>query len=168
METKFKRWQSVCVCVRINNENSCSFAGECVFPQRLIHVCHTCVCLSASDLNYCTHHKPCMNGATCSNTGQGSYTCSCRPGYTGASCEMEVNECAGNPCRNGGSCTVSPPSTFQHTVTSASSYPCICLWASHNSWSACCFKPLITHQRSCVSLLMMHDSVPIPSLSPKP
>ncbi|XP_033986081.1 delta-like protein A [Trematomus bernacchii] len=56
------------------------------------------------DLNYCTHHRPCMNGATCSNTGQGSYTCSCRPGFTGSSCEMQVNECAGNPCRNGGSC----------------------------------------------------------------
>ncbi|CAF90569.1 unnamed protein product, partial [Tetraodon nigroviridis] len=65
-----------------------------------------CVCV-CPDLNYCTHHKPCMNGATCSNTGQGSYTCSCRPGFTGASCEVQVNECAGNPCRNGGSCTVS-------------------------------------------------------------
>lgn len=60
-----------------------------------------------SDLNYCTHHKPCLNGATCTNTGQGSYTCSCPPGYTGASCEIEVNECSGNPCRNGGSCSVS-------------------------------------------------------------
>ncbi|XP_035255651.1 delta-like protein D isoform X1 [Anguilla anguilla] len=57
------------------------------------------------DLNYCTHHKPCMNGATCTNTGQGSYTCSCRPGFTGASCEIEVNECSDSPCRNGGSCT---------------------------------------------------------------
>ncbi|KAM7406280.1 hypothetical protein PAMP_000668 [Pampus punctatissimus] len=57
------------------------------------------------DLNYCTHHKPCLNGATCTNTGQGSYTCSCLPGYTGASCEIQVNECSGNPCRNGGSCT---------------------------------------------------------------
>uniref|UniRef100_A0A8C9XLL4 Delta-like protein n=1 Tax=Sander lucioperca TaxID=283035 RepID=A0A8C9XLL4_SANLU len=57
------------------------------------------------DLNYCTHHKPCLNGATCTNTGQGSYTCSCLPGYTGASCEVQVNECSGNPCRNGGSCT---------------------------------------------------------------
>uniref|UniRef100_A0A3Q3LR30 Delta-like protein n=1 Tax=Labrus bergylta TaxID=56723 RepID=A0A3Q3LR30_9LABR len=57
------------------------------------------------DLNYCTHHKPCLNGATCTNTGQGSYTCSCLPGYTGASCELQVNECSGNPCRNGGSCT---------------------------------------------------------------
>ncbi|RXM93218.1 Delta-like protein D, partial [Acipenser ruthenus] len=58
-----------------------------------------------ANLNYCTHHKPCMNGATCTNTGQGSYTCSCSPGYTGASCEIEVNECDDNPCRNGGSCT---------------------------------------------------------------
>ncbi|XP_035007372.1 delta-like protein D isoform X1 [Hippoglossus stenolepis] len=57
------------------------------------------------DLNYCTHHKPCLNGATCTNTGQGSYTCSCLPGFSGASCEVQVNECSGNPCRNGGSCT---------------------------------------------------------------
>ncbi|XP_068135638.1 delta-like protein 1 isoform X1 [Hyperolius riggenbachi] len=57
------------------------------------------------DLNYCTHHKPCKNGATCTNTGQGSYTCSCRPGYTGSSCEIEINECDTNPCKNGGSCT---------------------------------------------------------------
>lgn len=74
-----------------------------VVGLRLIHMC----CCVHPDLNYCTHHKPCMNGATCSNTGQGSYTCSCRPGFTGASCETQVNECAGNPCRNGGSCTVS-------------------------------------------------------------
>nr|KAF6504689.1 delta like canonical Notch ligand 1 [Rousettus aegyptiacus] len=58
-----------------------------------------------SDLNYCTHHKPCRNGATCTNTGQGSYTCSCRPGFAGANCEAETDECAGKPCRNGGSCT---------------------------------------------------------------
>ncbi|XP_047715704.1 delta-like protein 1 isoform X1 [Prionailurus viverrinus] len=57
------------------------------------------------DLNYCTHHKPCRNGATCTNTGQGSYTCSCRPGYSGANCETEIDECGASPCRNGGSCT---------------------------------------------------------------
>ncbi|XP_038597013.1 delta-like protein 4 [Tachyglossus aculeatus] len=57
------------------------------------------------DLNYCTHHTPCKNGATCSNTGQGSYTCSCPPGFTGVDCELEVSECDSNPCRNGGSCT---------------------------------------------------------------
>uniref|UniRef100_A0A8C5AJW8 Delta-like protein n=1 Tax=Gadus morhua TaxID=8049 RepID=A0A8C5AJW8_GADMO len=71
------------------------------------------------DLNYCTHHKPCLNGATCSNTGQGSYTCSCRLGFSGASCEIEVNDCAGSPCRNGGSCTVGPR-LGSHTLTGPS------------------------------------------------
>ncbi|XP_062851096.1 delta-like protein D [Trichomycterus rosablanca] len=66
------------------------------------------------DLNYCTHHKPCQNGATCTNTGQGSYTCTCRPGFTGASCETEVNECSESPCRNGGSC-----SDLENTYTCA-------------------------------------------------
>jgi len=61
------------------------------------------------DLNYCTNHKPCQNRAACANTGQGSYTCTCRPGYSGKDCEVEVNECDGSPCRNGGSCNVSSP-----------------------------------------------------------
>ncbi|CAM9970513.1 unnamed protein product [Lampetra planeri] len=56
------------------------------------------------DLNYCTHHKPCQNGASCTNVGQGSYSCTCKPGFTGTNCELDTNECEGNPCRNGGSC----------------------------------------------------------------
>ncbi|XP_030632048.1 delta-like protein C [Chanos chanos] len=56
------------------------------------------------DLNFCTNHKPCMNGATCTNTGQGSYTCTCKPGFSGVNCEIETNECDSNPCKNGGSC----------------------------------------------------------------
>ncbi|KAI1895485.1 hypothetical protein AGOR_G00106750 [Albula goreensis] len=60
--------------------------------------------LCDQDLNYCTHHKPCHNGATCMNTGQGSYTCACRPGFTGVDCELEVKECDSKPCRNGGIC----------------------------------------------------------------
>ena len=74
--------------------------------ESLYSCCFLCWSL-VPDLNYCTHHKPCLNGATCTNTGQGSYTCSCPPGFAGASCEIQVNECSGSPCRNGGSCTVS-------------------------------------------------------------
>lgn len=93
--------------------DSVLFLGPCgtqssVFVSHLNYsVFNCCFLFLSSDLNYCTHHKPCLNGATCTNTGQGSYTCSCLPGYTGASCEVQVNECSGNPCRNGGSCTVS-------------------------------------------------------------
>ncbi|XP_037830293.1 delta-like protein C isoform X1 [Kryptolebias marmoratus] len=56
------------------------------------------------DLNYCTNHKPCQNEASCTNTGEGSYTCTCQPGFSGKNCEIETNECDSNPCKNGGSC----------------------------------------------------------------
>ncbi|KAM8833605.1 delta-like protein 4 [Synchiropus picturatus] len=56
------------------------------------------------DLNYCTHHRPCANGATCMNTGQGSYTCACQPGFTGVNCDLEVRRCDSQPCHNGGRC----------------------------------------------------------------
>ena len=70
----------------------------------------------SADLNYCTHHSPCKNGATCSNSGQRSYTCTCRPGYTGVDCELELSECDSNPCRNGGSCKVRPRPTQEGRV----------------------------------------------------
>ncbi|KHJ45580.1 EGF-like domain protein [Trichuris suis] len=30
--------------------------------------------------------------------------CECKDGYYGRSCDFETNECASNPCKNGGSC----------------------------------------------------------------
>lgn len=56
------------------------------------------------DLNYCTNHKPCKNGASCTNTGQGSYTCTCLVGFAGKDCENKLDDCAHQPCLNGGSC----------------------------------------------------------------
>lgn len=90
----------------------------------------------STDLNYCTHHKPCRNGATCMNTGQGSYTCTCQPGFTGDTCDSEVRECDSQPCRNGGLCLVSPESlSISHNTQHTQAflflfflYPC--LWAS--------------------------------------
>uniref|UniRef100_A0A671FP80 Delta-like protein n=1 Tax=Rhinolophus ferrumequinum TaxID=59479 RepID=A0A671FP80_RHIFE len=67
------------------------------------------------DLNYCTHHKPCRNGATCTNTGQGSYTCSCRPGYTGPTAKPRLTSAVPAPAgtegadlENSYSCTCPP------------------------------------------------------------
>ncbi|XP_076635331.1 neurogenic locus protein delta [Colletes latitarsis] len=60
------------------------------------------------DLNFCTNHKPCRNGGTCFNTGQGSYTCSCAPGFTGIDCQTQLLDCHSKPCLNGGSCTMEP------------------------------------------------------------
>ncbi|XP_044765563.1 neurogenic locus protein delta [Coccinella septempunctata] len=56
------------------------------------------------DLNFCTNHKPCRNGGTCFNTGQGSYTCNCAAEYTGTNCEVPLHDCQRTPCANGGTC----------------------------------------------------------------
>ncbi|XP_058796227.1 neurogenic locus protein delta isoform X2 [Phymastichus coffea] len=56
------------------------------------------------DLNFCTNHKPCRNGGTCFNTGEGSYTCSCAPGFTGTDCETPLLDCQSQPCLNQATC----------------------------------------------------------------
>ncbi|CAH1226137.1 NOTCH2 [Branchiostoma lanceolatum] len=45
----------------------------------------------------CTTH--CMNGGSC-NGG----VCRCSPGYTGNTCQTEIDECSGTPCTNGAHC----------------------------------------------------------------
>uniref|UniRef100_A0A3Q3VMP4 Delta-like protein n=1 Tax=Mola mola TaxID=94237 RepID=A0A3Q3VMP4_MOLML len=119
------------ICLEGCNERNanCSLPGECTcrkgWQGLFCDVCMThpsckhgtckgqwqCICEEGwggiycdQDLNYCTHHKPCANGATCMNTGEGSYTCACLPGFTGVNCDSEVRECDSRPCRNGGHC----------------------------------------------------------------
>lgn len=70
------------------------------------------------DLNYCTNNRPCRHGGTCTNTGQGSYTCTCQPGYAGTDCELVQDPCLASPCRNGGVCRTDG--------SSAGGYTCSC------------------------------------------
>ncbi len=47
---------------------------------------------------------PCKNGASCTPKGV-SYTCACTAGFTGDTCEINIDDCASQPCAHGGSCT---------------------------------------------------------------
>ncbi|XP_078600673.1 protocadherin Fat 4-like [Branchiostoma floridae x Branchiostoma japonicum] len=83
------------------------------------------VSIVAVNFNPCSD-SPCQHGGVCSKTLQvtssrnilesdpvifvsvdtgNRYTCSCPTGYTGDSCEIEINECDATPCLNGGTCT---------------------------------------------------------------
>jgi hypothetical protein len=44
-----------------------------------------------------------------------SYTCTCPAGFTGVNCETNIDDCASNPCQNGGTC-----------IDGVNSYTCTC------------------------------------------
>ncbi|CAF1174687.1 unnamed protein product [Adineta steineri] len=57
----------------------------------------------------CEYQVPCINSTTCQPNGQcylnlGQELCVCNPGYTGVSCETEVDNCLSAPCQHDGVC----------------------------------------------------------------
>ncbi|KAJ8734440.1 hypothetical protein PYW08_013690 [Mythimna loreyi] len=55
------------------------------------------------DIDECAITPKICNHGVCVNV-PGSYECYCRPGYTGDSCEQDIDECLSSPCKNGGTC----------------------------------------------------------------
>lgn len=68
---------------------------------------------------------PCKNGGECQeDSGLAGFSCTCKPGYTGAMCEQIIDYCSSNPCQNGGKC-----------LSYAGGYTCIC---PNNIIDECC------------------------------
>src|SRR6218665_480433 len=61
---------------------------------------HNC----ADDVDECQQsHSPCTNGGTCLNRN-GTFMCICMNGWTGPTCDINIDDCIGNPCKYGGTC----------------------------------------------------------------
>ncbi|CAG09436.1 unnamed protein product, partial [Tetraodon nigroviridis] len=49
-------------------------------------------------------HNPCLNNSTCLTRSDGIASCRCPAGFEGSRCESDADECASDPCQNGGEC----------------------------------------------------------------
>ena len=48
---------------------------------------------------------PCINDGTCVRVGLTvNFTCACSPGFSGTTCDVDLDHCTGNICMNGGTC----------------------------------------------------------------
>jgi hypothetical protein len=81
--------------------------------------------------------SPCKNGGSCLD-GPSKYTCKCVPGTTGSNCEIDINECESNPCKNRGVCSMPKLDMYKCTclseyigincenpVNSCTTFPCL-------------------------------------------
>uniref|UniRef100_A0A8C0GY29 Neurogenic locus notch homolog protein 2 n=1 Tax=Chelonoidis abingdonii TaxID=106734 RepID=A0A8C0GY29_CHEAB len=112
------------------NSNPCEHAGKCVNTEGSFH----CECLKGytgprceMDINECVS-EPCQNDATCLDK-IGGFTCLCMPGkgtlsklgcvsgfslsfclsgFTGAVCQIDIDDCSSTPCLNGAKCVDYP------------------------------------------------------------
>jgi N-acetylglucosamine-6-sulfatase len=99
--------------------------------------------------------SPCQNSGVCHDGPNYSHTCTCPAGWTGANCEIDIDECAAHPCVNGGTCSTPNFNSYQCAcpagwtgvncqtdIDECAAHPCVnggvCSTPNFNSYQCTC------------------------------
>ncbi|KAH3791232.1 uncharacterized protein LOC127838823 [Dreissena polymorpha] len=159
--TKLNIWDTRSGSMEMNSEPSCSDdkLGNLVawkqFQQAEGPVLQT---VSQCDDEDNCESSPCQNEGICLDR-RDTFTCTCKNGFTGDMCEVNIEDCVGHSCQNGGLC-----------LDGEASYTCLCKskftgefceamivdggWTSWGSWGPCsvtCDSGQQTRGRECSS-----------------
>eukprot|EP00064_Thunnus_orientalis_P014488 superscaffoldBa00002520_g14534 len=93
------------------SDPQCSGKGKCITqPSESTFFCECedgYTGIFCEEFDAC-HHRPCRNNGTCTDVRQGgegrNFTCTCPPGYEGERCQLLVDHCLSQPCKNGATC----------------------------------------------------------------
>ncbi|XP_026222114.1 delta and Notch-like epidermal growth factor-related receptor [Anabas testudineus] len=93
------------------SDPQCSGKGKCITqPSESTFFCECedgYTGIFCEEFDAC-HHRPCRNNGTCTDVRQGdegrNFTCSCPSGYEGERCQLLVDHCLSQPCKNGATC----------------------------------------------------------------
>ncbi|XP_055752026.1 delta and Notch-like epidermal growth factor-related receptor [Salvelinus fontinalis] len=96
------------------SDPQCSGKGKCITQPSVSTF--FCECEDGYSGIFCEefdacHLRLCQNYAICSDLRQGdegrNFTCICPPGFQGDLCQLQVDHCLSQPCRNGATCSSS-------------------------------------------------------------
>ncbi|KAL4224390.1 hypothetical protein ACF0H5_017842 [Mactra antiquata] len=101
-------WDGIDCTAIVCGSYRCYNGGKCVVTGDNKPSCH---CQQGFHGDHCRikdtvspcDSNPCQNEGICLNFGT-SFTCSCKYGWSGTTCQNSINLCDSNPCQNGGTC----------------------------------------------------------------
>uniref|UniRef100_A0AAQ4QB90 Delta/notch-like EGF repeat containing n=1 Tax=Gasterosteus aculeatus aculeatus TaxID=481459 RepID=A0AAQ4QB90_GASAC len=93
------------------SDPQCSGKGKCITqPSESTFFCECedgYTGIFCEEFDAC-HRRPCHSNGTCTDVRQGgegrNFTCTCPPGYEGERCQLLVDHCLSQPCKNGATC----------------------------------------------------------------
>ncbi|XP_033727174.1 zinc metalloproteinase nas-36-like [Pecten maximus] len=117
VETTSNNWQEFKIPIETLHQKKVVFAGK--IGDTMLGIDNVIISkgCNGEGASVCAN-QPCKNGGVCSSSGA-SFTCECKSGFSGSTCEIAAKPCDAKPCKNNGQCL--------NKASGSTTYTCVCV-----------------------------------------